>query len=90
LNTQQKGFGKFNFFGNPVKFATESAHMEINGNREVRIEGCRKILEYNKNKIRILTKSTSISFNGRNLKINCLTSDSLLIEGFIKSIEFIN
>jgi sporulation protein YqfC len=73
-----------------VKLACVSSHIEINNNREARIEGCRKILEYGELKIKILLKSTSVVFAGRNLKIKCLTSDALLIEGFIKSVEFFN
>ncbi|MDR1364443.1 MAG: YabP/YqfC family sporulation protein [Oscillospiraceae bacterium] len=79
----------FDFLNNsPAKFAIAQSYFEVNGNQEARIEGCRRVLEYDEEKIRISVKSMSLCFNGRNLKIKLLNTDSLLIQGFIKSIEF--
>lgn len=64
-------------------------HLEINGNNEVIVEGCRSIVEYDENIIKISTKKMYISFFGRSLNIKCLTTDSLVIKGFITSIEFL-
>lgn len=63
-------------------------HFEINGNKEIIIEGCRSILQYDENIIRINTGKMITSFEGRNLQIRCLTQDSLIIEGFITAIRF--
>ena len=65
------------------------AHFEMNSNREVSIEGCKGILQYDENIIRINTGKMVTSFLGRNLSIKCLTPDSLIVQGFITSIEFI-
>lgn len=65
------------------------SHFEINSNKEVIIEGCRGILQYDENIIRVNMGKMVTSFCGRNLSLKCLDSDSLVIIGFITSIEFI-
>lgn len=72
----------------PIGFATESSNFEIIGNKEVKIEGCKRILKFSKESIKISTAGMSANFLGRNLRIKCLTPDSLLIQGFINNIEF--
>ena len=64
-------------------------HFEINSNKEVIIEGCKNILQYDENIVRISVKGMAVSFLGRNLEIKCLTTDSLIVQGFITSVEFI-
>ena len=66
-----------------------SARFEMCGNREVIIEGCRGVLEYDENVVRINTGKMITCFFGRGLTRKCLTTDSLIVEGFITSIEFI-
>ncbi len=73
----------------PAGAAPNCAHFEMNSNREVIVEGCKGILQYDENLVRINTGKMVTSFCGRNLSIKCLTTDSLIVEGFITSIEFI-
>ena len=73
----------------PAGAVPNCTHFEMNSNREVIIEGCKGILQYDENIIRINTGKMETSFLGRNLSIKCLTPDSLVVEGFIKSIEFV-
>ena len=68
----------------------EDINIELKGNREAIIEGCKNIAQYDENMIRVNMNKMSISFFGRNLEIKCLNYDSLVIKGFITSIEFIN
>ncbi len=65
-------------------------NIEIKGNREAIIEGYKSISEYDENMIKINMHKMAISFFGRNMQIKCLNCDSLVIKGFITSIEFIN
>lgn len=65
------------------------SHFEINSNKEVIVEGCKGILQYDENIIRVNMGKMVTSFCGRNLSLKCLDSDSLVIIGFITSIEFI-
>lgn len=74
--------------GLPAGMISECTHFEINGNREAIIEGCKSILEYDENIVKINTGKMVTSFEGRKLQIKCLTPDSLIVEGFITSIRF--
>ncbi len=70
----------------PVPMPT---HMEINGNTEVVVEGCKGVLEYDTDVVRIKTGKLIVRFTGRGLVIKCLTADSLVVTGFITGIEFL-
>ena len=66
-----------------------NVHMEVNGNREVIIEGSRGVVEYSETSIKINTGKYIISFQGRGLHIKCMTDCDIVIHGFITSIEYI-
>ncbi len=72
----------------PVSNMFNSVYLEMKGNREAVIEGCKSIEEYDENMIKIKVKKMSLIFFGRNLEIKCMNHDSLVIEGFITSVEF--
>lgn len=61
---------------------------EMHSNREVIVEGCKSILEYDEDIIKLNTGKLIVTFLGRNLAIKCLTLDSLIVNGFITNIEF--
>lgn len=67
-----------------------SSYMEIKGNREVVVEGCRGVLEYDTDVVRVRAGRMTLRFTGRCLVIRCLTADSLVVEGFITGIEFLS
>ncbi len=73
---------------NPVSNMLNSVYIEMKGNREVVVEGCKSIEEYDENMIKIKVKKMSVIFFGRGLEIKCMNYDSLVIEGFITSVEF--
>ena len=64
------------------------SHIEIAGNSRVLIEGCKGILEYETDHIRISTGKMMVKFTGRNLSLCCMNCDNAEIEGFFTSIEF--
>ena len=64
-------------------------NMNICGNKEVIFEGSRGIVEYNENSIKINTGKYIVAFSGRGLHIRCMNEYSLIIAGFITSIEYI-
>ena len=66
-----------------------NVHMEVNGNREVILEGSRGVVEYSETSIKINTGKYIISFQGRGLHIKCMTDCDIVIHGFITSIEYI-
>ena len=63
--------------------------MEFCGNREVTIDGSKGVLEYDENLIRINMGKMVACFFGRNLNIKCFNLESLVIEGYITTIEFL-
>lgn len=73
----------------PIGAMFNMPHFEMNGNREVIIEGCKGILEYDENIIKINTGKIISQFIGRNLSIKGLGPNDLIVTGFITSIEFI-
>lgn len=73
----------------PIASVLDLTHFELNGNKEVVVDGCKGILEYDENIVRLSTGKMITKFLGRHLNIKCLTPDSLVIEGVITNIEFI-
>ncbi len=65
------------------------SHFEINGNREVNVDGYRELLEYSDANIKVNMNKLIVSFSGRGLSIKCLDDTSMLICGYITNIEFI-
>ena len=53
------------------------------------IEGCTGILEYNTDTIRVNTEKYIIQFKGRSLTLRCMTQDSIIVNGYFLSIEFL-
>lgn len=66
-----------------------SPYLQFSSNREVTLDGCKGILEYRSEVIRINTSKMVVAFNGRGLNIKCLTATSVVITGYITSVEFI-
>ena len=62
--------------------------MEFKGNREVVLEDCRGILEYDTDVVRVRAGKLIVRFTGRGLTIKCMTADSMVVEGFITGMEF--
>ena len=91
--------GKKNRFKNPKELLCKlknssvggfvcPVHFEIKGNRQVIVEGCQSIEQYDENMVKIKVQKMYVSFFGKDLNIKCLGMDSLIIDGFITSIEF--
>ncbi len=64
--------------------------MEFNGNREVIIEGSTGILEYTEEVVRINTQEYVLRFQGRNMQVRAMTSDGIIISGFIQKVDFLS
>lgn len=74
----------------PGDIAAGMAHIEMSGNREIVIDGCKNILEYDENVIKINAGKMTVRFCGRGLTLRNLSQDSAVIEGFVSSIEFLS
>lgn len=62
--------------------------LEFRSNREVHIENCRKILEYNDIRIVVRTTELQLEFWGRNLIAESRSPDYLVISGELQSVCF--
>lgn len=67
-----------------------TARIELSGNTRAVVEGCKGILEYEDDVIRLNTASGIVRFMGQNLGMNCLSEDSAVVEGKILSVEFMS
>ena len=64
------------------------AHIELDGNREMILDGCKGILEYGDEKIKICTDSCVVSISGDNLLIKSFNDSQIFIVGNIISLDF--
>lgn len=62
--------------------------IELLGNREAVVEGCKGILEYDENIIRLSINKLEVKFYGNDLSIRNLNSENIVINGNIHNIEF--
>lgn len=65
-------------------------HMEFTDNRRVLLDGCCDILEYEDDQVKVAVAGGAVRFLGRDLCLNFLTADSLLITGRLLSVEFLS
>lgn len=63
-------------------------HIETEGNREVMIDGCRGISEYDDGKISLNAGNLTITFKGTDLTLCSYSESQSMITGNIVSIEF--
>lgn len=73
----------------PAGTLANNVRMELTGTRRAVIEGCRRVLEYEPDVIRLDTADGVVRFMGRGLCMNCLTPSGTVITGQILSIEFV-
>lgn len=62
--------------------------MQICGNREITLDGCKGIIEYSDFEIKMRTANGGVSVFGKNLNIKYLSINSVVIEGKIRAVEF--
>ena len=68
--------------------ALAGGHIELWGNRRAVIEGSGGVLEYGPETIRIRLGKLCVRFCGRSLQIRCMSGNSMIVEGFISSVEY--
>ncbi len=73
----------------PQEFLEGATHIEIAGNREIIIEGCKGIIDYTEESIKLSAGKYAILIIGKNLEIKNLFDESIIINGFIIKIEYI-
>ncbi len=72
---------------NGKRFVNMDSQIEITGNREVLVDGCRKILEYNDVFVKVRTWEMTVNIWGNNLSVSDFGSGAIYISGKIQSVE---
>lgn len=72
-----------------VNKLSSCTRVELTSDFEALIEGCKGILEYDDNVIRIAAKRFELRFTGENLTLRSLNEENIAIEGKILGVEFI-
>lgn len=78
---------KIKLFNYELESTTEPS-IQLLGNREVSVEGCRGVIDYYEAQIKLRLPGGYVLFRGDGLAIYSLTDTSALIKGRISSIEF--
>lgn len=66
------------------------AHIEIFSNRRIIIEGCKNIMEYDDNCLRLKIDNMFVSFVGSDFVITEYDNKKIMIKGIVSSIGFNN
>jgi sporulation protein YqfC len=69
-------------------FQIDSPQIILQGNRMATIEGCKKVLIYHENEIRLVAGKKELSLYGRNLMLRYLTPEKIVIDGEFDKIEY--
>lgn len=62
-------------------------YLNLCGNRELRVENCMKILEYNDVLVRLQTRDMVIEIWGTSLRVSDYNDSSVLVRGTISSLQ---
>ena len=62
-------------------------YLHLHGNEELRLENCRRILEYNDVCVRLQTRDMSVEIWGTNLRVFDYNDSSVLVTGKLTSIR---
>ena len=63
--------------------------MELCGNRRVLIEGCRRVSEYEEDRLCLQTDDGTVRLLGRNLCVVRLSAGCAVITGTVQAVEFL-
>lgn len=67
-----------------------SLRLELSGNKQAIVEGCRRILQYDEDCIRLDTVGGAVCFEGEALCVNCLSGGSAVVTGRFITVGFDN
>lgn len=82
---------KWNLFNNSGEISQEllkGAHIELFSNRQMVLEGCLGVLEYNDTYLKLRLQNGAIVLCGSSFNIVCFENKTMTIKGKIDSLEF--
>jgi sporulation protein YqfC len=62
--------------------------IELIANKQIVVEGCLGVLEYNENYLKLRLSSTALILQGENFDVVSFSDQSILVKGKINSLEF--
>ena len=74
----------------PTDTVSGYAHIEMSGNREIIIEGCRGVLEYSDQRIALNTGKLTVRLCGCDMTIISMQGSQAVIKGVITCVDFCN
>ncbi|PWM39776.1 MAG: hypothetical protein DBX66_01530 [Clostridiales bacterium] len=74
----------------PEASLNNMCQIELMSNREALVDGCKGVVEYNEDFIRLNLGNMTVRFCGRALQLRSMSEESVVIEGYIQSVDFIN
>ncbi|MBQ3151111.1 MAG: YabP/YqfC family sporulation protein [Clostridia bacterium] len=66
-----------------------TAHIELSGNKEAVVDGCKGVLQYDEDIIRLNTGRLTVCFRGSDLCIRSMQAEQVFVCGHIITIEFL-
>ncbi|MCI8443042.1 MAG: hypothetical protein HFG27_11000 [Provencibacterium sp.] len=73
----------------PASSLSQMTQIQLISNREALVDGCKGVIEYNEDFIRLNLGNMTVRFTGRGLQLRSMSEESLIIHGFIQSLEYI-
>ena len=72
------------------KSKQKHSDIQISDNKEIVLDGCRRVVEYNENHIKLELPSMGVSIVGMQLKMRNFSIGGVIIKGQIHSLTFIS
>ncbi|MCI8622508.1 MAG: hypothetical protein HFG26_02455 [Provencibacterium sp.] len=73
----------------PASSLSQMTQIQLIANREALVDGCKGVIEYNEDYIRLNLGNMAVRFCGRGLQLRSMSEESVIIDGFIQSVEYI-
>jgi sporulation protein YqfC len=66
----------------------KQCHIQLEGNSELILDGCKGIMEYETDRIKICTDTVAVTVTGDSLTIRTFALEQIIISGKILSVDF--
>lgn len=73
----------------PVSALTDTFRIELRGQNEMTVEGCRGIVEYDENSVSLNLGNISLNIAGKSLEISTFSEQQAVITGVVTNIRLL-
>lgn len=84
----RRGLGLSDFLDEQRNTFLPDMRVEISSNKEAVVEGCKGVLEYTPERVRLSCGSKILCFVGDALELRCVTDSTAVVTGRILLVEF--